>query len=90
MCSPSEEMRSSRIVRSRDPVRFFEARGRIRQAVSVVKKRGGDHERTIREFGFERGSIWVGAALDQVRGVLTGVPVYEGPLERPGTTDDGQ
>ena len=71
-------------------MRFFEAKGRIRQAVSVVKKRGGDHERTIREFGFERGSIWVGAALDQFRGVLTGVPVYEGPLERPGTTDDGQ
>jgi circadian clock protein KaiC len=71
-------------------MRFFEARGKIRQAVSVIKKRGGDHERTIREFGFERGSIWVGAALDQFRGVLTGVPVYEGPLERPGTTDDGQ
>ena len=44
-------------------MRFFEARGEIRQAVSVVKKRGGRHERTIREFGLEDGQIKVGEAL---------------------------
>jgi circadian clock protein KaiC len=60
-------------------LRFFEARGQIRQAISVVKKRGGDHERTIREFGFENGTIRVGETLRSFRGVLTGVPVYEGP-----------
>ena len=59
-------------------MRFFEARGEIRQALSVVKKRGGSHERTIREFGIENGAIRVGEALRAFRGVLTGVPVYEG------------
>ena len=59
-------------------IRFFENRGKIRQALSVVKKRGSDHERTIREFGFEQGHIKVGTALTAFRGVLTGVPVYEG------------
>jgi circadian clock protein KaiC len=59
-------------------LRFFESRGEIRQALSVVKKRGGSHERTIREFGLEDGAIKVGEALRAFRGVLTGVPVYEG------------
>ena len=59
-------------------LRYFEARGEVRQAVSVVKKRGGVHERTIREFGMNDGQIRVGATLRDFRGVLTGVPVYEG------------
>jgi circadian clock protein KaiC len=59
-------------------LRYFEARGEVRQALSVMKKRGGKHERTIREFGFDNGRIFVGAALREFRGVLTGVPVYEG------------
>jgi len=59
-------------------VRYFEARGEIRQALSVMKKRGSRHERTIREFGFDDGRIFVGAALREFRGILTGVPVYEG------------
>ena len=58
-------------------MRYFEARGEVRQAISVVKKRGGAHERTIREFGMERGGIRVGEPLREFRGVLTGVPVYE-------------
>jgi circadian clock protein KaiC len=62
-------------------MRFFEAKGEIRQAVSVIKKRGSDHERTIREFGFRHGGIHVGEALRHFRGILTGVPVYEGPPE---------
>jgi circadian clock protein KaiC len=60
-------------------LRFFEARGEIRQALSVVKKRGGGHQRTIREFGLEDGAIKVGETLRSFRGVLTGIPVYEGP-----------
>jgi circadian clock protein KaiC len=59
-------------------IRYFEARGEVRQALSVMKKRGSRHERTIREFGFDSGGIFVGNALREFRGVLTGVPVYEG------------
>ncbi|HYB94662.1 MAG TPA: ATPase domain-containing protein [Vicinamibacterales bacterium] len=60
-------------------LRYFEARGEVRQAISVVKKRGGAHERTIREFAMSKGRIHVGDQLRKFRGVLTGVPVYEGP-----------
>jgi circadian clock protein KaiC len=60
-------------------LRYFEARGEVRQAISVVKKRGGLHERTIREFAMRNGTIRVGEVLREFRGVLTGVPVYEGP-----------
>jgi circadian clock protein KaiC len=59
-------------------LRYFESKGAVRQAISVVKKRGGVHERTIREFAMSGGRIQVGEALTQFRGVLTGVPVYEG------------
>jgi circadian clock protein KaiC len=62
-------------------LRYFENRGEVRQALSVMKKRGSKHERTIREFGFENGRIHVGAALREFRGVLTGVPVYEGNVK---------
>jgi circadian clock protein KaiC len=58
-------------------MRYFESKGEVRQAVSVVKKRGGPHERTIREFRLENGSIRVGHPLKEFRGVLTGVPVLE-------------
>jgi circadian clock protein KaiC len=60
-------------------MRYFEMKGEVRQAISVVKKRGSAHERTIREFRLENGQIIVGEPLREFRGVLTGVPVYEGP-----------
>jgi circadian clock protein KaiC len=63
-------------------LRYFEARGEVRQALSVMKKRGSRHERTIREFGFDDGRIFVGSALREFRGILTGVPVYEGDGQR--------
>jgi circadian clock protein KaiC len=56
-------------------MRYFEAAGEVRQAISVVKKRGGAHERTIREFRLEPGRISVGPPLTTFRGILTGVPV---------------
>ena len=59
-------------------LRFFEADGRVRQAISVAKKRSGGHERTIREYAVTPGGLLVGEPLDQFRGVLTGVPVYLG------------
>jgi circadian clock protein KaiC len=58
-------------------LRYFEIRGEIRQAISVVKKRGSAHERTIREFRLEPGRISVGEPLRDFRGVMTGVPIYE-------------
>ena len=57
-------------------LRYFEAEGEVRQAISVVKKRGGAHERTIREFRLRRRRrSSVGEPLREFRGVLTGVPV---------------
>jgi circadian clock protein KaiC len=67
-------------------LRYFEDRGEIRQAISVVKKRGGAHERTIREFALEPGRLRLGEPLRHFRGVLTGVPVPAG--EAPGARPD--
>lgn len=58
--------------------RFFEARGRIRKAISVVKKRTGSHETTIRELKIGPSHVHVGQPLTEFRGVLTGVPHYTG------------
>lgn len=59
-------------------LRFFEARGAVRQAISVLKKRSGPHEKTIRELRLESNGIVVGEPLAEFQGVLTGVPVYHG------------
>jgi circadian clock protein KaiC len=56
-------------------MRYYETEGEVRQAISIVKKRGGDHERTIREFRIREGGIQVGPPLRKFRGILTGVPV---------------
>ena len=59
-------------------MRYYEAKGEVRQAISVIKKRGGNHERTIRDFNIQDGRIRVGQPLRGFRGVLTGVPIEEG------------
>ena len=59
-------------------LRYFEASGEVRQAISVVKKRTGNHERTIREARIDRGGLCVGGPLREFQGVLTGVPTYTG------------
>jgi circadian clock protein KaiC len=77
-------------------LRYFEVSGAVRQAVSVVKKRSGDHERTIRESRVQRGGLYVGNPLREFQGVLTGVPSFVGsaqdlmpPATRtPGTAPD--
>jgi circadian clock protein KaiC len=56
-------------------LRYYEAEGEVRQAISVVKKRGGLHERTIREFELTENGIFIGEPLRKFRGVLTGVPI---------------
>jgi len=55
-------------------LRYFETEGEVRQAISVFKKRGGKHERTIRQFSMANGHIEVGPVLRKFHGVLTGVP----------------
>jgi circadian clock protein KaiC len=57
-------------------LRYYENEGEVHQAISVMKKRGSDHERTIREFALKPGGIFIGEPLRKLRGVLTGVPAY--------------
>jgi circadian clock protein KaiC len=59
-------------------LRYFEARGRVRRAVSVIKKRTGSHEQTIREYRIEETGLSLGEPLDAFQGVLRGVPDYVG------------
>ncbi|HUI13369.1 MAG TPA: ATPase domain-containing protein [Xanthobacteraceae bacterium] len=66
-------------------LRYFEALGRVRRAISVIKKRTGSHEDTIREFRITDRGIEVGPALKEFQGVLRGIPTYVGggePLMR--------
>lgn len=55
--------------------RFYEYRGQVKKAVSVIKKRSGRHEETIRGLHFDENGIHVSEPLTQLRGVLTGVPI---------------
>jgi circadian clock protein KaiC len=59
-------------------LRYFEWRGEVRQAISIVKKRGGAHERTIREFRLDPQGIRVGDPLRDFHGIFSGVPTYSG------------
>ena len=63
-------------------LRFFEASGRVRRALSVLKKRTGSHEDTIREFRIDGQGLRVGEPLRDFRGVLSGVPIFEGDGKR--------
>jgi circadian clock protein KaiC len=62
-------------------MRYFEVSGSVRQAISVVKRRSGDHERTIREFRVRPGGLQVGEPLRDFHGVLTGIPNYVGSAQ---------
>jgi circadian clock protein KaiC len=62
-------------------LRYFEALGRVRRAISVIKKRTGSHEDTIREFRIGQGGITMGEPLQEFQGVLRGVPTYVGKNE---------
>jgi circadian clock protein KaiC len=67
--------------------RYFEALGRIRKAISIIKKRSGPHEPMVRELTMGAGGVSVGPPLDEFQGVLTGVPSYVGNRERPASSD---
>jgi circadian clock protein KaiC len=62
-------------------LRFFEADARVRRAISVIKKRTGVHEDTIREFKISNRGLTVGEPLKGFHGVLRGVPTYRGTTE---------
>jgi len=59
-------------------LRYFEATGQVRRALSVLKKRTGRHENTIREFSIDSAGLRIGLPLDKFQGVLRGVPQYLG------------
>lgn len=59
-------------------LRYFEVAGEVRQALSVVKRRSGPHERSIRELMVRNGKLNIGEPLKDFDGVLTGTPVYQG------------
>jgi len=64
-------------------LRYFEAAGAMKKAVSVIKKRSGQHEQTIREFALEAGKgIRIGGPLKEFQGVLSGAPVFLGSQEQ--------
>jgi circadian clock protein KaiC len=64
-------------------LRYFEAEGHVRRAISVVKKRTGSHEDTIRELTIGNCGLALGAPLSRFQGVLRGVPIYVGSETRP-------
>ena len=64
--------------------RYFEASGELLQAVSVLKKRSGSHERSIRALSFKNGAVEVGPTLVNFRGVMTGIPQPSGESRLPG------
>jgi circadian clock protein KaiC len=62
-------------------LRFFESKGAVHKAASVIKKRTGQHEKTIRELKIDKSGIFLGPPLDEFRGVLTGVPLTDGTIK---------
>jgi len=62
-------------------LRYFEAFGQVMQALSVIKRRTGAHEHTIRQFHLKSTGIELGEPLRDFEGVLTGVPSYKGSRE---------
>ncbi|MFY9741400.1 MAG: ATPase domain-containing protein [Candidatus Sulfotelmatobacter sp.] len=59
-------------------LRYFESQGELRQAISIVKRRSGNHEHTIRELRLTPGAIHIGKPLHEFQGVLTGTPTFLG------------
>jgi circadian clock protein KaiC len=67
-------------------LRYFEATGRVRRAISIVKKRTGAHEDTIREYQIGAGGVSLGPPLKQFQGILRGVPIIVGENAAPSGT----
>ncbi|MCO7613390.1 AAA family ATPase [Pseudomonas chlororaphis] len=69
-------------------LRYFEALGQVRRAISIIKKRTGRHESTIREYRISGRGLTIGAPLEAFQGVLRGVPSYQGE-SKPLLQDEG-
>lgn len=69
-------------------LRYFESRGALKQAISIIKKRSGYHERTIREISLGPAGIWVGEPLSGLHGVLTGIPSFLNPKDTRNPADE--
>jgi circadian clock protein KaiC len=69
--------------------RFFEAAGSVRTAISAVKSRTTEHEKTIREIRLTSDGIQVGEALTDFQGVMSGLPAYEGKIAMLGAEEHG-
>jgi circadian clock protein KaiC len=82
--SMSSSMEASYLADNVMILRYFEDNGEIRQAISIFKKRGSTHERSIRSFSLDGQGVHVGPVLRGYRGLLTGVPV---PLDQ-GKTEE--
>lgn len=63
-------------------LRFFEALGAVRKAISVIKKRSGSHETTIRELMMRDNGIALGQPLKEFEGVLSGIPKFKGTADQ--------
>jgi circadian clock protein KaiC len=59
-------------------LRYFEYSGNVRRALSVVKKRSGNHEHSIREFRLTSAGVLVGPPLTNFNGIFSGTPTYAG------------
>jgi len=70
-------------------LRYFEIAGHVRRALSVVKKRSGDHEHTIREFRLTKSGIRLGPPLTNFNGIFSGTPQFVGE-NIPPMPDDAQ
>jgi len=68
-------------------LRYFEAKGEVRQAISMMKKRSGGHERTIRELRFGDNTIKVGAPITDFQGILSGSPTSLAPIGTRGSDE---
>ncbi len=73
-------------------LRYFEALGRVRRAISVIKKRTGPHEKTIRELQIGHDGVTLGQPLDGFQGILSGVPTLVGDQQPslPSSDEDGR
>jgi circadian clock protein KaiC len=62
-------------------LRYFEAKGRIHKAISIVKKRSGQHETSIRSLQMGKDGLQIGEPLENYRGVMSGIPNFENTLQ---------
>jgi circadian clock protein KaiC len=71
-------------------LRYFEVAGTVRRALSVVKKRSGDHEHSIREFRLTKNGIKLGPPLKAFSGIFSGTPQYVGEKVPPMADEENE